>query len=247
MTSLTQSSCKNRLLATIEPASFDRLAPNLERVDLPTKSVLIVPRRATRHVFFLERGVCSIIAEAARGRRIEVGLSGWEGMIGSHVLLGVDHVPYEVLMQVPGSALRIEVEHLKEATRMDEALRGMLLRGLHCANVQVAYTALANGRYSLNQRLARWLLMCHDRTEGDQLPLTHEFLALMLGVRRAGVTDELHIIEGLRAVKARRGDIQVLDRQCLERLAADSYGVPEQEYERLMGQSPRWAAIAAAQ
>jgi CRP-like cAMP-binding protein len=113
-------------------------------------------------------------------------------------------------------------------------VRALLLRYAHVFMVQVAATALADGRYSIEQRLARWLLMCHDRN-GDDLALTHEFLALMLGVRRPGVTESLHILEGERMIKAQRGLITILDRQKLEARAGDSYGTPEAEYERLIG------------
>jgi hypothetical protein len=113
-------------------------------------------------------------------------------------------------------------------------LRNVLLRYSQAFMIQTAHTALANGRAKLEERLARWLLMAHDRVNGDEVPLVHEFLALMLGVRRAGVTVALHMLEGQALIRASRGKIVVLDRQGLEEAANGLYGVPEREYERLM-------------
>lgn len=111
----------------------------------------------------------------------------------------------------------------------------LLLRYVHVFMMQVAATALADGRYNVEQRTARWLLMAHDRLENDELPLTHDFLALMLGVRRSSVTNALHVVEGSRAIKASRSLIVVRDRDKLERLPGASYGLPESEYQRVLG------------
>ena len=111
----------------------------------------------------------------------------------------------------------------------------LFLNYVHCCDIQLAQSALANGRYNMHERLARWLLMCHDRLAGHDLPRTHEFLALMLGVRRSGVTNELHVIEGLRAIRSTRANVRILNRERLEEIAGGSYGVPEKEYERLIG------------
>jgi CRP-like cAMP-binding protein len=109
----------------------------------------------------------------------------------------------------------------------------------YCAELQLAHSALANARYNIPERLARWLLMSHDRLEGNDLPLTHEFLALMLGVRRSGVTGELHVLEGSHAIRATRGNVHIRDRSKLEDIAGGCYGLPEREYERLLGFSFR--------
>jgi CRP-like cAMP-binding protein len=115
------------------------------------------------------------------------------------------------------------------------ALKALLLRWVHVSMIQTAQSALANGRYTIQERLARWLLMCHDRMDGDDLPLTHEFLSLMLGVRRSGVTEALHVLEGVDIVKAGRGTIRVLNRERLEEIAGGCYGLPEAEYNKLIG------------
>lgn len=115
------------------------------------------------------------------------------------------------------------------------AANDLLLRYVHCCELQLAHSALANARYNMPERLARWLLMCHDRLQTDDLPLTHEFLSIMLGVRRSGVTNEIHILEGVHAIKATRGNIKIINRQKLEDIAGGSYGIPEREYEQYIG------------
>jgi len=129
---------------------------------------------------------------------------------------------------VPTPALLSMVDQVPTA-------QDLLLRYVHCSELQLAHSALANARYTMPQRLARWLLMCHDRLRDDDLSLTHEFLSLMLGVRRSGVTNEIHVLEGAHAIKASRGNIRIVDRQKLEEIAGGSYGIPEDEYERHIG------------
>jgi CRP-like cAMP-binding protein len=150
------------------------------------------------------------------------------------VVLGDDRSPHETMVQVSGEAMRLPAADLRHAMDASPTLRNLLLRYSQAFMIQTSHTALANGRAKLEERLARWLLMAHDRIDGDELPLVHEFLAVMLGVRRAGVTVALHILEGQALIGARRGKIIVLDRQGLEEAANGIYGVPEREYERLM-------------
>ena len=138
-------------------------------------------------------------------------------------------------MQSPGTGLSVPVPAFLSILDEHKAARDLFLRYVHSCEVQLAHSALANGRYNMQERLARWLLMCQDRLGGDNLPLTHEFLALMLGVRRSGVTNELHILEGIHAIKATRGNVRVIDRERLEEVAGGCYGLPEREYERLIG------------
>jgi CRP-like cAMP-binding protein len=140
--------------------------------------------------------------------------------------------------RIAGDGIAVPVAVLKDMLEKMPAASLLLANYVHTTEVQVAYSALANGRYNMHERLARWILMCHDRIEGD-LPLTHEFLSLMLGVRRSGVTDELHKLEGTLSIKATRGNIHVRNRERLEDIAGGCYGPPEDEYERLIGISPR--------
>jgi len=156
-------------------------------------------------------------------------------MTGAHVLLGTLATPNVTFMQVEGHGILVPSEILLAHLAETEVLHRFFLRYAHTCDIQLAQSPVANARYNMGERLARWLLMCHDRIDGNDLPLTHEFLALMLGVRRSGVTNEIHILEGRQLIKATRGNVRVLDRAGLEETAGGCYGVAEREYERLLG------------
>jgi CRP-like cAMP-binding protein len=219
--------------------AFDMLSPHLEAVDLPVKHALVEPDEATQYVCFIESGLGSVVATSTDEERVEVGHVGLDGMTGYHVLLDADRTPNRTFIQVAGFGYLLPVSRLASTLVEFPAAQKMLLRYVHCAELQLAHSALANARYNIPERLARWLLMSHDRLEGKDLPLTHEFLALMLGVRRSGVTGELHVLEGAHAIRATRGNVHVRDRNKLEDIAGGCYGLPEREYERLLGFSFR--------
>jgi CRP-like cAMP-binding protein len=235
---ISQSQVKNRLLRLLPKDAFDLLSQNLEPVDLPVKEFLVRSREPIEHVCFIESGLASKVAESADDKSVEVLHVGFEGMAGYPVILGVDRTPNKAFMQVAGSGLQIATEHFLPVLE-NEAARQLLLRYVHTCELQLAHSVLAAAQYNMHQRLARWLLMCHDRIHGHDLPLTHEFLSLMLGVRRSGVTDELHILEGVHAIKATRGNVRILNRDILIEIAGGCYGVPEEEYERLISGEPQ--------
>jgi CRP-like cAMP-binding protein len=235
MSVLSQSSVRNRLLSALPAGDFALIQSRLEPVPLGQSEVIIQAHAPIEYVYFLEAGVTSIVTHMERGRRIEIGLVGRDGFAGVPVLLGADRTPHETFMQVGGSALRIEADAFRHAVEQSLALQKLLLRFVQVFHLQTAQTAACNGSHSVGRRLARWLLMCHDRLDGDELPLTHEFIAVMLGVRRPGVTVALQILEMEQAIRAERRNIVVLDRRKLEETAGDGYGGPEAEYERLLG------------
>lgn len=226
---------RNQLLSRLSAADFEAVFPRLEHVDLPVKTALEKVNEPIQHVYFMETGLGSVVAINNSGQRLEVGIVGREGMSGSTVILGADSSPHETFIQVAGSGYRMGSEDLHAAMRASPPLQAMLMRYVQAFAVQTAHTALANGRSKLEERLSRWLLMCHDRLGSDEVPLTHEFLALMLGVRRSGVTLALHILEGRGLIRSKRSRILVVDRDGLEESAGGSYGVPESEYRRLIG------------
>ena len=156
-------------------------------------------------------------------------------MSGIAVVLGGDQSPHSTYIQVAGEAQRTTINKLRKAMYASETLRGLLLKFAQAFMVQTAQTAIANARAHIDQRLARWILMAHDRTGDANLPLTHEFLALMLGVRRAGVTEALQSLKRKKLIDTGRNQIVLLNRKGIERAAGDSYGVPEKEYRRLIG------------
>jgi CRP-like cAMP-binding protein len=229
----TDPAFTNALLARLVGDELSVLRRFLEPVTLEQGEVLFRPLIPIEHVYFFESGLSSEIAESETDR-IEVGCVGSEGLSGVPVLLGVESTPFRAFMQVGGKAWRVPSPQLRQIMADRPVLRLHLLRYAHVFMIQIAATALADGRFRVEQRLARWLLMCQDRL-GGTLPLTHEFLALMLGVRRPSVTDALHLLEGKRLIKAERARIIVRDRDGLENLAGAAYGIPEREYQRLFG------------
>jgi CRP-like cAMP-binding protein len=226
----------NRLLRALGPDDLNLLAAHLEPMEIDRGHVMIRPNERIEHVYFPVDCIGSVVAITPEGRRIEVGIFGRDGMSGTSVLLGSDRSPHESFVQIAGTALRMDADKFIEATRQSRSLHQLLLRYVETFQVQVAHTALSHGSYTIEERLARWLLMCHDRLDGDDLPLVHEFLALMLGVRRSGVTLALQIVEGAGVIRAKRGLITVRDRAKLLEIAGGSYGVPEAEYRRLIGE-----------
>ncbi len=234
MPQLGQSDLHNRLLRVLSAEDFALLAPRLEPIALPRSKVLIEPHEPIEHVVFIEAGIGSVVAFTSDEQRVEVGIVGREGLIGPSVALGVWHTPHQSFIQVEGHGIRIPADDLARAIDESRSLHRLLLRYVQAFNIQVAASAVSNGQSVLGERLARWLLMCHDRIDGAELALTHEFLSLMLAVRRASVTDALHLLEGAGIVRARRGSVAILDRAKLEEMAGDSYGGPEAEYEKLI-------------
>ena len=234
MAQLHQGAVRNRLLKAMSSDDFARLQPSLQLTDLPLQQMLIVPNERVQYLYFLEGGVSSITARDANGR-VEVGMVGWEGLVGAvPILLGSDRVPHDHFMQHAGEGFRIGADALLAAVDVSPPLRRLLLRYVQTELVQTRQTAYVNGSYTIEARLARWLLMCHDRVDGDDLLLKHEFLSMMLGVQRSGVTLALQNLEGAGRIKGRRGRITVIDRELLEALAGGSYGAPEAEYARLI-------------
>jgi CRP-like cAMP-binding protein len=223
----TQVPVRNRLLATLAPADFSLLEPQLERVPLPAGMRLIEPNTPIEHVYFLEQGIASVVATTPQDRRIEVGIIGREGLTGVPVLLGTDRTPHECFIETAGEGMRMRADGLRRAMAASATLQQHLLRFVHAFTVQIGQTALANASHLIEERLARRLLMCHDRVDGDDLVATHEFLSLMLGVRRGGVTVALQSLEDKGLVSTRRGQVRVVDRAKLEAVAGDSYSVPE--------------------
>jgi CRP-like cAMP-binding protein len=226
---------RNRLLQALGPVDLDILSGELELVSFKRGDVLISPNQPISHVYFPTTGICSIVALASTLNRIEAGVVGREGLVGLAALLSTDCTPHQCVVQVDGEGFRIGAERLRILMQLSPRLHDVLLRYVQVVLIQAEQTALANGRFSIERRLARWILMCHDRIDGDELNFTHELLSIMLGVRRPGVTVATHVLEGAKMIKATRGRLTVLSREKLEEAAGGSYGIPEGEYERLIG------------
>jgi CRP-like cAMP-binding protein len=226
----------NTLLNALSPADLDLLTPHFTRVSFEREKILVVANKPVEHVYFPENGLASIVATSSIGRRTEVGIFGRDGVSATHLLLGVDHSPHESFVQVAGtSALRIDVDRYLASVRQSESLRIMLLRFVQMFIIQGAQSTATNAHFRIESRLARWLLMCHDRIDGDEIALTHEFMSLMIAADRSGVTVTLHILEGAGIIRSKRGRVIILDREKLEDMAGDCYGVSENEYRALIG------------
>jgi len=225
----------NQLLAGLNERDRESITSSLEPVKLALGQYLESPHTPFPYMYFVDAGIVSVVAVNPRRERAEVGLIGNEGVTGISILLGPDSSPNEVMVQGEGTAQRIEVAKLREALNASATFREHLHRYVHAFFTQASQTALVNGVGRLEERLARWLLMAHDRLQGDSLALTHEFLSIMLAVRRSGVTVALHILEGRGLIKAERKLITVLDRDGLIEAANGHYGIPEEEYARVMG------------
>jgi CRP-like cAMP-binding protein len=235
MTSIiNQTGLENRLLANLAPDLFALLAPHLARVSLEQAQRIENPNEAISTVFFPGAGVISVVARTLGGARLETGLIGPEGMTGLSLLYGLESAPHEVFVQIPCRAILIPASNFRQAVEENHALHLYFLRYAHVFSIQVAHTALCNGRFTIDQRLARWLLMCHDRIDREDITLTHEFLSLMLGVRRAGVTTAVRDLVNTGALVVHRGSIVIRDRTVLLNAAGEAYGVPEAQYAALM-------------
>lgn len=229
------SSFRNELLNALSPEDLGLLVPYLEEIRLDVPFMIEKSNALIEHVYFLESGLASIVAKLSGGRDIEVGIAGREGVTGVSVILGGTQSPNTTFMQVSGSGYRIPTDAFRIALDASTSLRAMLFSYTQSLLIQTGSTVLANGHAKLEERLARWLLMVHDRMDGMIVPLTHEFLSVMLGVRRPGVTVALHILEGKGFIRAMRGQITIVNRRGLIDEANGSYGVAEHEYQRLLG------------
>ncbi len=234
----------NTLLGALTADDLELLKPHLTRVKIAREQMIVFSNEPIEHVYFPEGGIVSIVSVMANSGRTEAGIFGREGVSATCVLLGTDRSPHESFVQVDGStALRIDTNQYLSAIRQSESLRTMLLRYVQTALVQSAQSTATNASHRVEGRLARWLLMCHDRVDGDEIALTHEFMSMMISADRSGVTVTLHILEGAGMIHSKRGRVIIRDREKLEELAGDSYGVPEAEYRHLIGPLGRESVV----
>lgn len=232
---LQQTTVYNTLLTTMLAADYALLEPFLQRIALPVRLQLHIAGEKIEQVYFPEDGIISIVAITLDGDECEVGVFGREGMSETATVLGTDHSPHAAYVQSAGvSGLKLPIAVLNEAFEESSTLRRHLLRYVQAMVIQLSSSITAAGQ-SVEQRLARWILMCHDRVAGDEIHLTHEFIGMMLGVRRSSVTDALISLDAGRLIGTKRGVIVVRDRAGLEATAAGGYGLAEREYKRLIG------------
>jgi CRP-like cAMP-binding protein len=232
---IDQSAVRNGLLKVLPPADFGRLAASLTPVTLSFKQFLLEADEPIGAAYFIETGMVSYLHYLEGGEALEVGLIGSEGMVGLPLILGLDSASFGAMVQMEGTALRIGPTALRQAFNESEALRTRLLRYMQALHVQVSQTAVCNKHHSLEERLTRWLLMAHDRAGEDEFPMTHEFMSLMLGVRRAGVSVTANVLKQAGLIHYRNGRMTILDRPGLEDAGCECYGNVQRQFEQLLG------------
>jgi CRP-like cAMP-binding protein len=223
----------NRVLALLPPLEMRQLEPYLSPVDLPRNLTLHEPGQHIDTVYFLEAGICSIVATMSDGMTIEVGIIGRDGFVGTPAILGADHSPNRCFMQIPGHGFKVKAKILTEQAEASGPLRLCLLRSVQALVVQTAQTAACNRVHELHKRLARWVLMCGDRVQSDRLLITHEFLAIMLGTRRSSVTVAAGTLQKAGLISHTRGHVTIENHLGLVDAACECYTVVHKEYCRL--------------
>jgi CRP-like cAMP-binding protein len=222
---------KNRILAALPKAEIDRLAPHLSPVTLKLRAQLLDGK--ADHAYFLEHGLASVVLTLVGGATVEVGVIGIDGVVGLPVLLGAETMPGKTFIQVSGAGFRIEAQLLKREFERNGKLRDHLQRYLLANLIQSAQNAACNRIHAISERLARWILTCHDRIQSDRMPLTHEFLGQMLGAPRTTVTLAAGMLHQVGLIDYTRGHVTITSRKKLEDAACECYGTVRDEFKRL--------------
>jgi CRP-like cAMP-binding protein len=229
---------QNRLLASLPDEEFERLRPHLVPTLLGYKSPLYEANSPIDFVHFIETGVASLVNTMMNGDAAEVGTIGNEGFVGVPILFGDKEAPTSVYMQVGGAGLKMKASIFRAELQRSIMMQRVMLRYAHAFFNQIAQSAACNTLHLLEQRCCRWLLMTQDRMHSNGFPLTQEFLAMMLGVRRAGVTDAANTLKRAGLIDYTRGSVSILDRAGMEKRTCECYGVTKKEFDRLHRPAP---------
>jgi len=232
---MNNNSNENRILARIDRKNHADLLSRFKQIKLEQGDVIYEARSPIEYTYFPKSGSLSSVVVMSDGSMIEAATIGKEGAVGLPAFAGVGTSVNRVFVQVPGEAMRIGTSVLQKAMLADAPLRKLFLKYQEAFQFQVSQSVACNGLHAVPERCCRWLLMTHDRVEGDELLLTHEFLSVMLGVRRPSVTEILQGLKERGLIVYSRGKIRVLDRQGLEAGSCECYRAVRDEYERLMG------------
>ena len=226
---------RNRLLASLPREELTALQPHMEQVSLSHGQSIILPYEPIPFIYFPLNSLLSLVTVMENGSSVEAGAIGREGMAGLPVLLDAEMTPMQTLTQIPGEAVRINAKIIKDAFDKGGTLRKVLHRYIHTTIIIGSQTAACNRLHHIEARLCRWLLMSSDGVDSEELFLTQDFLATMLGVRRAGVSEAASQLQSKGLIRYQRGRIQIVDRKSLETSACECYGVVKAEYHRLFG------------
>lgn len=225
----------NKLLAALPEDDYQRLVPHLEKVSLTKGQVIYEVGETIEKVYFPTQGVISLVSITENGATSEIGLIGYEGMVGLPVFLGGESTNNRAIVQIAGDALMMNAQTLKTEFNRAEGLQKRLLPYAQALLTQVSQTAVCNGFHTIEQRLARWLLLVRDCSQTNELPLTQELIATMVGIRRSGVTVAAGMLSKAGIISYKRGLITILDQQALEALACECYYLVKSEFIRLVG------------
>lgn len=223
----------NRLLSGLPFAEYERLKPYLRPVSLKLREVLFKPDDRLQHVHFPTTSIISLLTDLSDGSGMEVGIAGKESMVGISAILGGNETKLATV-QAEGGALKINVEVIREEFRSGGAFQVALLRYTHALMTQISQSVVCNVRHPVEGRLARWLLMYQDRLERDEFEFTHEFMAAMLGVRRASISEVAMSLQEKGLITYERGHIKIVDRAGLERFACECYPVVKEKFDSFL-------------
>jgi CRP-like cAMP-binding protein len=229
-----QHTIQNRILESLPAEEYERIVPHLEEIRMELGDILSHPDEKIEYVHFPKRGIISVCAVMRDGSQVEVGVVGSEGMCGLPVLFGTDSVPLQSMVQIPDGAVRMKAEAFKLEIAHCPQLRQSLMHYAQAFYIQAAQSAACNRLHPLDGRLARWMLLCQDRMQTDLLPLTHEVMSIMLGVRRAGVSVAANELRKANLINYQRGLIRIVDRSGLEAVTCECYGVVRKAFDRFL-------------
>jgi CRP-like cAMP-binding protein len=216
---------KNYFLRSLPQDVFERISPDLELVDLERGTIIYHAQQIIRYVLFPTTAVFSWVTTTTEGERVETGIIGWEGMIGASIVLGYPQSPYQTEVQIAGAACQLRADIFQEEFMRSSVLQNLVLRYTYAGLVQLAQSAACNRFHSVEARLCRWLLTASDRLSSDQLLLTQETLAGMIGAQRPAVTIAIGILQSAGLIEAKRGVIRIIDRELLEAASCECYSV----------------------
>jgi CRP-like cAMP-binding protein len=226
----------NLFLSSLPAQDYEALRPHLEPVTLPSRRILHHMHAPIDHCYFADDGMISLMIQHEDGVNVEAGVVGREGFSGASAMMGFERMaPHTNMVQLPGSGVRIAVDVLHREMLIHPALLQKVMRFVQVLNVQISHTAACNARHTLQERLARWLLLAHDRSLSGELPLTQEFVSIMLGVRRAGVNAAARSLQKTGAIDYERARVVVLDRARLEEMSCECYNVVRRVYNTILG------------
>jgi CRP-like cAMP-binding protein len=225
---------RNRILRSLSHEEYSRLLPFSEKVILGAGDILFEAGDRIADLYFIESGMASLLSTTESGSTVEVGMVGYEGFVGSALLLKTNRMPYRSMMQIAGEAIKIKAQPVLDQFDRNLDFRNLLLRYLHLILTQVSQSALCNRFHTLEGRLCRWLMISREIINSDEIPLTQEVIAQMLGVARTGVTMTAGVLQQSGLIRYRRGKITILDREALARSSCECYRVVRQELDRYL-------------